>query len=102
LAPAVDGVAICALADAPAVTNINVVVSIDLMTSLRSIEVAEIEHICLVGNNRLGVQQVRVNSRYCEERSDASIDGAVISRCLWIASRSLSSGGALRRPVGWQ
>ena len=50
LAPAVAGGVICAWADAPAATNINVAASIDLMTSLRSIEVRAIKHICLVGN----------------------------------------------------
>jgi hypothetical protein len=34
LAPAVDGAVVCAVAEAPAATNINVAVSIDLMTSL--------------------------------------------------------------------
>src|ERR1700716_796058 len=37
LSPAVDGGVICAWAEAPAATNINVAVSIDLMTNLRSI-----------------------------------------------------------------
>src|ERR1700737_395427 len=37
LAPAVEGAVICALAEAPAATNINVAVSIDLMTDLGSI-----------------------------------------------------------------
>jgi hypothetical protein len=36
LAPAVDGAVICAWADAPKATNINVAVSIDLMTSLKA------------------------------------------------------------------
>src|ERR1700694_1585997 len=57
LAPIVDGAVICALAEAPAATNINVAVSIDLMTSLRSIEARASKHICLVGNSRRRVQQ---------------------------------------------
>jgi hypothetical protein len=36
LVPAVDGGVICAWAEVPAATNINVAVSIDLMTSLGS------------------------------------------------------------------
>jgi hypothetical protein len=36
--------------------NINVAVSIDLMTNLGVIDVPAIKHICLVGNNRSGVQ----------------------------------------------
>src|SRR5712691_10584281 len=35
LAPAVDGAVVCAWAEAPKATNINVAVSIDLMTSLQ-------------------------------------------------------------------
>ena len=58
LVPAVDGGVICALACAPAATNINVAVSIDLMRSLGVIEESAIKHICLVGNNRPGVQQM--------------------------------------------
>ena len=57
LAPAVDGAVICALAEAPAATNINVAVSIDLMRSLGVIDVRAIKHICLVGNNRPMVQK---------------------------------------------
>src|ERR1700676_5812921 len=56
LAPAVDGAVICAWAEAPAATNINVAVSIDLMTSLGSIEERAIKHICLVGNRDAMVQ----------------------------------------------
>src|ERR1700737_2025481 len=61
LAPAVDGAVICAWAEAPAATNINVAVSIDLMTSLLttgpgSIEERAIKHICLVGNRDAMVQ----------------------------------------------
>jgi len=47
---------ICAWADAPAATNINVAASIDLMTSLGSIDKPTIKHICLVGNNWRRVQ----------------------------------------------
>jgi len=59
--PAVDGAVICAFAEAPAATNINVAVSIDLMTSLLttalgSIEERAIKHICLVGNRDAMVQ----------------------------------------------
>jgi hypothetical protein len=50
LVPAVDGGVSCAWAEAPAATNINVAVSIDLMTSLGSIEERATKHICLVGN----------------------------------------------------
>ena len=39
LVPPVDGAVICACAEAPAATNINVAVSIDLMTSLGVIDV---------------------------------------------------------------
>src|SRR6267378_5993097 len=56
LAPAVDGAVICALAEAPAATNINVAVSIDLMTSLGSIEERATKHICLVGDRDAMVQ----------------------------------------------
>src|SRR5260370_15380024 len=73
LAPAVDGAVICALAEAPAATNINVAVSIDLMTSLGSIEARATKHICLVGNSRRRVQQNDGNNRHCEERSDEAI-----------------------------
>src|SRR5580704_10291434 len=38
--------------------------------------------------------------RHCEERSDEAIHTSFAVR--WIASRSLSSRGALRRPVGSQ
>jgi hypothetical protein len=47
---------ICALAGAAAATNINVAVSIDLMTNPGVIDVEAIKHICLVGNSRAGVQ----------------------------------------------
>jgi hypothetical protein len=53
---AAGGVGVCAWAQAPAATNINVAVSIDLMTNLGVIDVPAIKHICLVGNNRSGVQ----------------------------------------------
>jgi hypothetical protein len=52
---------ICALAGAPAATNINVAVSIDLMTNPGGhcgvIDVQAIKHICLVGNNCTMVQE---------------------------------------------
>jgi hypothetical protein len=32
--------------------------------------------------------------RHCEERSDQAIQPAIAARPVWIASRSLSSGGA--------
>src|SRR6478752_9009422 len=73
LAPAVDGAVICALTGAPAAMNINVAVSIDLMTSLRSIEARATKHICLVGDSRRRVQQNDGNSRHCEERSEEAI-----------------------------
>jgi hypothetical protein len=50
------GAVICAWAQVPAAANINVAVSIDLMTSLGTIEERAIKHICLVGNNRRRVQ----------------------------------------------
>jgi hypothetical protein len=50
---------ICAWTEAPAATNINVAASIDLMGSLGYIEEYAIKHICLVGNNRPGVQGTR-------------------------------------------
>jgi hypothetical protein len=64
LAPPVVGAVICAKADdwaAPKVagiraTDINVAVSIDLMTHPGTIEARAIKHICLVGNNRVMVQ----------------------------------------------
>src|SRR6202022_1895246 len=55
LAPAVEGAAICAFAQVPAATNINVAVSIDLMRSLGTIDAPAINPICLVGNNGRGV-----------------------------------------------
>src|ERR1700731_1424032 len=51
-----DGAVICAWAEAPEATNINVAVSIDLMRSLGAIDALAIKHICLVGNNRRRVQ----------------------------------------------
>jgi hypothetical protein len=63
LVPAVDGGVICAWADAPAATNINVAASIDLMTSLGSIEARTIEHICLVGDRDAMVQDATRRSR---------------------------------------
>src|SRR5580692_9843339 len=57
LLPAVVGAVICAWAETPAATNINVGASIDLMRSLGVIDVPAIKHICLVGNNGSGVQQ---------------------------------------------
>src|SRR5450432_77666 len=58
LGPRVVGAVICAVAEAPAATNINVAVSIDLMRSLGVIAEPAIKHICLVGNNRSRVQQM--------------------------------------------
>src|SRR5665213_909049 len=43
LVPAVDGAVICAWAEVPAATNINVAVSIDLMRSLGVIDVLAIK-----------------------------------------------------------
>jgi hypothetical protein len=40
--------------------------------------------------------------RHCEEQSDEAIQFARAAHPIWIASRSLSSGGASRRPVGSQ
>src|SRR5258708_38632713 len=54
LAPVVDGAVICAWAEALEVTNINVAVSTDLMTSLKSLKSAQFKHICLVGHNSRG------------------------------------------------
>ena len=59
LVPGVDGGIICAWTEAPVATNINVAASIDLMTNPGSIEARAIKHICLVGNNRSGVQGIR-------------------------------------------
>jgi hypothetical protein len=56
LVPTVAGGVSWAWADAPAAMNINVAVSIDLMTSLGSIEARAIKHICLVGNRDAMVQ----------------------------------------------
>jgi hypothetical protein len=63
LAPNVDGGVNWAWVVAPVATNINVAVSIDLMTSLLmtrlgSIDVSAIKHIWLVGNSRRRVQQM--------------------------------------------
>src|SRR5712671_6860073 len=49
---------IWAWAEAPAATNINVAVSIDLMTNLGSIEARAIKHICLVGDRDAMVQGI--------------------------------------------
>jgi hypothetical protein len=57
LPPAFDGAVVRASAEAPAATNINVATSIDLMRSLGVIDVRQIKHICLVGNNRCEVRQ---------------------------------------------
>src|ERR1700730_6968467 len=62
LAPAVDGGVNWAWA-VPVATNINVAVSIDLMTNLGSIDVSAIKHICLVGNSRRRVQQMMARSK---------------------------------------
>ncbi len=50
-----------------------------------------------IGNRHHPRKRIRC---HCEKRSDEAIQSAFVSR--WIASRSLSSGGALRRPVGSQ
>jgi hypothetical protein len=55
---AADGVVVCAWADAMAATNINVAVSIDLMTVLKSIDVTPIKHICWVETNGSRVQPI--------------------------------------------
>src|SRR6476661_1045018 len=98
LAPVVDGAVICAWAEAPEAININVAVSIDLMTSLRSLKSAQLKHICLVGHNRRVQQMVaeRLSSR--AKRGSKPRGGSAIHS--WLASRSLSSGGALA-PSGW-
>src|ERR1700738_1708297 len=103
LAPAVDGAVICAGTEVPAARNavmqINVAVSIDLMTNPGSIDVAAIKHICLVSNNRAMVpgtwgRRADPSLRGAQRRSNpVALDG------LWMASRSLSSGGRLRRPL---
>jgi hypothetical protein len=44
-------------------------------------------------------------SRECapdDSLRDEAIHASALLRCVWIASLSLSSGGALRRPVGSQ
>jgi hypothetical protein len=46
------------------------------------------------------VDEIKIQGRHCEERSDEAIHSSAGKG--WIAWRSLSSGGALRRPVGWQ
>src|ERR1700722_19493642 len=61
LVPAVDGAVICALAEAPAATNINVAVSNHLMRNLGgalrgTLKQHAIKHICLVGNRDAMVQ----------------------------------------------
>src|ERR1019366_10052516 len=58
LVPTVDGGVSWAWAVAPVATNINVAVSIDLMTNLGSIDASAIKHIWLVGTNRRRVQQM--------------------------------------------
>jgi hypothetical protein len=55
---------ICAWAEAPAATNINVAVSIDLMTSLGSNDARAIKHIRLVGN-RDAMVQATLTDRDC-------------------------------------
>ncbi len=50
------------------------------------------------GKSRRGIADLCFNlQRHCEERSDEAIHSYFAAT--WIASRSLSSGGALRRPV---
>src|SRR6266403_6018063 len=50
------------------------------------------------GETRRGIAELCFNlQRHCEERSDEAIHSYFAAT--WIASRSLSSGGALRRPV---
>ncbi len=50
------------------------------------------------GKSRRGNAELCFNlQRHCEERSDEAIHSYFAAT--WIASRSLSSGGALRRPV---
>src|SRR5256884_5261875 len=50
------------------------------------------------GKSRRGIAELCFNlQRHCEERSDEAIHSYFAAT--WIASRSLSSGGALRRPV---
>jgi hypothetical protein len=60
LAPAVVGGVVCAWTDcgaeAPKAMDINVAVSIDLMTHPGTIEAHAIKHIWLVGNNSVMVQ----------------------------------------------
>src|SRR5258705_339010 len=53
-APLGDGALICPWGGAPEVTKINVAVSTDLMTSLKSLNSAQFKHICLVGHNSRG------------------------------------------------
>jgi hypothetical protein len=57
LVPTVAGAVICALAEAPAATHINVAASIDLMGSLGVIDAHAIKHICLVGDRDAMVQR---------------------------------------------
>jgi hypothetical protein len=83
LAPPVVGAVFCANADgrvAPKVIDIrdidiNVAVSIDLMTRPGAIEARAIKHICLVGNNRVMVQETPGTTAKCrhpEERPMAA------------------------------
>jgi hypothetical protein len=81
LAPPVVGAVICAKADgwaAPKITDIeamdiNVAVSIDLMTHPGTIEARAIKHICLVGNTHAAVQGILGTTAECRDpRATAS------------------------------
>jgi hypothetical protein len=66
--------------------NINVAVSIDLMTSLEGsglggIDVSAIKHICLVGNNGSGVQETKAIARAKDSimKTESTRSGSVTS-----------------------
>src|SRR6478672_11937058 len=93
LAPVVDGAVICAWAEAPEAINNNVAVSIDLMTSLRSLKSAQLKHICLVGHNRRVQQMLAEPLQSRAKRGSKPSGGSAIHS--GNASRSMSCRGAV-------
>src|ERR1700733_15261272 len=64
LAPAVDGVVVWAWTAAMVATNVNVAISIDLMTVLKSIDEAPIKHICWGKTNAGAVESIVSRARF--------------------------------------
>jgi hypothetical protein len=82
--------------------NINVAVSIDLMTNLGPLTSAQLSTSAWSATTGEGFSRWWQNGRHCEERSDEAIHGSALPRGVWIASWSLSSGAHFPRPVGSQ